>query len=119
MFKSLSGTFITGLITLLPVALTVYLLYWLAITAETLLGNMIKWALPQHLYWPGMGVVAGVIVVFAVGLLMHAYVVQRLFSRGEEVLFHLPLIKSVYRAMRDFFDFFSSKKKQEDPLLRM
>lgn len=113
MLKSLSGTFITGLITILPVTLTIYLFYWLAISAETILGNMIKWVLPNHLYWPGMGVIAGLVVVFFTGLLMHAYVVQRLFSRGEQVLYHLPLIKSIYRAIRDFFNFFSPKQEKE------
>lgn len=113
MLKSLSGTFITGLITILPVALTIYLLYWLAISAETILGDVIKLVLPKHLYWPGMGVVAGVIVIFVIGLLMHAYVVQRLFSRGEQVLYHLPLIKSIYRAFRDFLNFFSPEQKKE------
>ena len=113
MFASVSKTFITGLITLLPVVLTVYLLYWFAVTAERVLGDAIRLVLPDHLYWPGMGLVAGLLVVFAVGLLMHAYVVQQLFGLGEQFLYRVPLIKSIYRAMRDFFDFFSPGKKQE------
>ena len=102
MMKSLSKTFLTGLITILPVFLTAYLLYWLAVSAESWLGNPIRMALPAHWYWPGMGLVAGLGVVFVVGLLMHAYVVQRLFAMAEEMLYHVPLIKSVYRAIRDF-----------------
>ena len=113
MFKSLSKTLLTGFITILPVALTLYLLYWLAVSTESLLGKLIRLILPDHLYWPGMGVMAGLVVVFAVGLLMHAYVVQRLFARGEQVLYHLPLIKSVYRAIRDFFEYFSPTRKKE------
>jgi uncharacterized membrane protein len=34
------------------------------------------------------------------------------FALGEQVLYHLPLIKTVYRAFRDFFDFFSPKRDQ-------
>ena len=113
MMKSLSKTFLTGLITILPVFLTAYLLYWLAVSAESWLGNLIRMALPAHWYWPGMGLVAGLGVVFVVGLLMHAYVVQRLFAMAEEMLYHVPLIKSVYRAIRDFFDFFSPAKQQD------
>ncbi len=111
--KSVSKTFLTGLITILPVILTGYLLYWLAVSAEAWLGNLIRLLLPAHWYWPGMGLVAGLGVVFGVGLLMHAYVVQRLFAKGEEILYHVPLIKSVYRAIRDFFDFFSPGKQKE------
>ena len=83
MLKSISKTLLTGFITLLPVVLTLYLLYWLAVSTESVLGRLIQLMLPDHLYWPGMGVIAGLAVIFAVGLLMHTYVVQRVFARGE------------------------------------
>ncbi|MCG6870027.1 MAG: DUF502 domain-containing protein [Gammaproteobacteria bacterium] len=111
--RFISRYILTGLVTILPVALTLYLLYWLAVSAESVLGGMIQLVLPKALYWPGMGLIAGVIVVFVVGLLMHAYVFQVLFAWAEEVLFHMPLIKSVYRAIRDFFNYFSPGSKKE------
>ena len=111
MVKSMSKTFLTGLITILPVALTLYLLYWLVVSAETALGNVIRLVLPEDLYWPGMGTIAGLLVVFLVGVLMHAYVVQRLFAWGEQVLYHVPVIKIVYRSIRDFLDYFSPSQK--------
>ena len=113
MLKSMSKTFLTGFITILPVVLTVYLLYWLVVSAETALGNAIRLVLPEGLYWPGMGTIAGLLVVFLVGVLMHAYVVQRLFAEGEQVLYHVPVIKTVYRSIRDFFDYFSPARKDE------
>jgi len=113
MLKSISKTFLTGLITILPIILTLYLLYWLVITTESALGSVIRLVLPENLYWPGMGTAAGLAVVFLVGVLMHAYVVQRLFALGEQILYHLPFIKSVYRAIRDFFDYFSPGKTKE------
>ncbi|MCK4950227.1 MAG: DUF502 domain-containing protein [Gammaproteobacteria bacterium] len=113
MLKFISRNILTGLVTILPVVFTLYLLYWFAITAESMLGNMIRLVLPRNLYWPGMGLIAGLVVVFVVGLLMHAYLVQRLFAKGEQLLYRMPLIKSVYRAIRDFFDYFSPTKKKE------
>lgn len=113
MLKSMSKTFFTGLITILPVVLTLYLLYWLVISTEAALGDAIRLVLPDELYWPGMGTIAGLLVVFSVGLLMHAYVVQRLFAWGEQVLYHVPVIKTVYRSIRDFFDYFSPARKDE------
>lgn len=112
MVKFLSKSIITGLVTLLPVILTFYLLYWMAVTAESALGGLIQGILPADLYWPGMGLVAGVAVVFLLGLLMNTYVMQRLFAKGEQVLYHMPIIKSVYRATRDFFDYFSPTGKK-------
>ncbi|HBE93286.1 MAG TPA: hypothetical protein DDW55_12490 [Gammaproteobacteria bacterium] len=113
MMRFISRNILTGLVTILPVALTLYLLYWLAVSAESVLGDMIQLMIPKSLYWPGMGLIAGLIVVFMVGLLMHAYVFQRLFARGEQFLYHMPLIKSVYRAIRDFFNYFSPASKKE------
>ncbi len=112
MFKSISKILITGFITLLPVVLTIYLLYWLAVSSEQVMGNALKFILPNAAYFPGMGMIAGLIVVFIVGLMMNAYMVRQLFALGEQLLYRLPLIKTVYRAFRDFFDFFSPKKEQ-------
>jgi uncharacterized membrane protein len=111
MFKSISTTLITGFITVVPIVLTIYLLYWLAVSSEQVMGTALRWALPEVVYFPGLGTIAGLVVVFAIGLLMRAVLVRKLFSFGEEILFHLPIIKTVYRAIRDLFDFFSPKKE--------
>ncbi len=113
MFRSLGTTFLTGLITLLPVVLTLYLLYWFAASAEAELGGLIRLALPGEFYWPGMGMVAGVLMVFLVGLLMHAYVVQWLFAKAEGLVYHVPLIKTIYGSIREFLDYFSPARKRE------
>jgi len=113
MLKFISKTFFTGLFTILPVALTIYFLYWLVVSTEYALGSMIRLALQEDQYWPGMGSIVGLLVVLLVGLLMNAYMVRRLFSWGEQILYHLPLVKSVYRAIRDFFNYFSPAKEKE------
>jgi len=113
MLKTITKTLLTGFVTILPVVLTLYLFYWLTVSAESVLGRLIERMLPGHLYWPGMGVIAGLAVVFAVGLLMRAYVVQRLFARGEQILYHLPLIKTIYRSIRDFLEYFSPTREKE------
>ena len=111
MLKSISTTLLTGFITLLPVVLTVYLIYWMAISSENMIASALRWAFPDATYFPGMGVIAALLLVFIVGLLMKALLVRELFSFGEQILYRLPLIKTVYRAIRDLFDFFSPKKE--------
>lgn len=111
MFKYLSKTLLTGFITLLPLVLTIYLLYWLGVSSEELMGKAFRHILPNGAYFPGLGMISGVIIVFFVGLMMKAYLVRKIFSLAEKVLYRLPLIKSVYRAFRDFFDFFSPNKE--------
>jgi uncharacterized membrane protein len=113
MLKFIGKHILTGLITILPVVVTLYLLYWFVISAETLLGDVIRIWLPEDLYRPGMGVVAGLVAAFAIGLLMHAYVVRRLFEMGESLLYHTPVVKSIYPALRDFLNYFSPAAKKD------
>ncbi len=74
------------------------------------MGGALRWLLPNAFYFPGLGMIAGVVVVFFVGLLMKAIFIRQLFAFGEQILYRLPLIKTIYRVMRDLFDFFSPKK---------
>ncbi len=104
---------LTGLITILPIALTLYLIYWLVVSTETLLGMQLMQILPAGTYRPGLGVAIGIVILFFVGMLMHSYVVQRLFNHLERLFLHLPLVKQVYPAIRDFFDYFSPMKKKD------
>ena len=113
MLKFISKNLLTGLITMLPVLLTIYLFYWFAVSTEELLGGLIRLVLPEEMYRPGMGLVVGFVVVFMVGLLMHLYMVRWMFSKAEQILFHMPVVKSVYRAFRDFLDYFSPSSKKE------
>lgn len=104
---------LTGLITILPIALTAYLLYWLAVSAESILGGQLMRVLPAGLYRPGLGVAAGIVMLFFLGMLMHSYIFQRLFARMESLFLRLPLVRLVYPAIRDFIDYFSPMKKKE------
>jgi uncharacterized membrane protein len=104
---------LTGLITLLPITLTVYLLFWLVASTERLIGEQLVVILPHDIYRPGLGVVAGLLLCFLVGLLMHTYVMQRLFAWGEGLVLKLPVIRSVYPTIRDFFEYFSPMRKKD------
>jgi uncharacterized membrane protein len=111
MRKAIGRTFLTGVLTVVPVVATLYLVVWLAATAETFLGGLLKGVLSEHLYFYGMGMLAGVGVIFAVGLLMQTWAVRRLFELGERLLLRMPLVKTVYGAVRDFFGLFSSESR--------
>lgn len=113
MLKFITRNILTGLVTILPVALTIYLIYWMAVSVESMLGSMIRSIIPEGLHWPGIGLIATLGMAFMVGLLMNAYVVRQLFARVEQILYRMPLIKSVYKAIRDFFQYFSPDAKKE------
>ena len=75
------------------------------------MATAVRWTFPNATYFPGLGMIAALVVMFIVGLLMKAILIRKLFSFGEQMLYRLPLIKTVYRAIRDLFDFFSPKKE--------
>lgn len=113
MLRFITRHILTGLIAVLPVLLTLYLLYWFVVSTEAILGDMIRFVLPDALYWPGMGVIAGLILVFVIGLLMHIYVVKRLFSSAQQVLYHTPFSELYLSRYQRFFSlFFSFQRKR-------
>ena len=113
MFRYINKHILTGLITILPLMLTIYLVYWFVVGTEAFLGELIRAVLSEDIYRPGMGVVAGLVAAFIVGWLMHTMFVQRLFYRGERIVYRLPLIKSVYLSIRDILEYFSAEKRNE------
>lgn len=113
MFRFITRQMLTGLITILPVMLTLYLIYWFVVSTETALGSILEFVLPADLYWPGMGFAIALVLIFVIGLLMQLYVVKALFRKIEDLLYHMPLIKSVYGAIRDFFQYFSPSREGE------
>jgi uncharacterized membrane protein len=113
MLRSINRNILVGLVTILPIVLTVYLVYWLVVSTETVLGDMVRATLGEAWYRPGMGVVMGVVVAFVVGLLMRTLVAQRLFALAERTIERLPLVRSVYQSLRDLLEYFSPRRKKQ------
>jgi uncharacterized membrane protein len=110
---TISKTFMTGLVTVLPIVVTLYLLYWLADISESILGQIIRVFLPDRVYHPGMGLAAGILIVFIVGMLMNAWIIRKWFSWSEHLLYRTPIVKSLYGSIREFFEFFSHPRNKE------
>jgi uncharacterized membrane protein len=97
--------FLKGLAVVIPAALTLAILWWLARAAEQFLGGVLLRILPQGWYIPGMGVVSAVAMTMLIGLLTHVIVFQRLFAVGDAILNRLPLVKTLYSAIKDFMGY--------------
>ncbi len=104
--------FLKGLATIIPIALTLLIVLWLAGLAEDGVGFLIKLVLPDAWYVTGMGLVAGIALVIAIGLLSQVWLFRKLIDLGEGILDRMPLVKSVFRATKDFVDYFSSEDGQ-------
>lgn len=104
--KRLSALFLQGLIALLPLAVTVVLLFWLGSIAERSLGRGIQWVLPAGWYVPGMGLLAGLALTLLLGLLVNVWGAPQLIRLGERFIARIPLVKTVYGAVKDLVRFF-------------
>ncbi len=102
--------FIRGLITLLPIAVTIYVLYAGVLIFENFLGGLIKALIPEEQYIPGLGFAFTLTLIFLFGLLLNNFILQALLRKIEETLKSIPLIKAVYSPLRDLINLFSNKK---------
>jgi len=109
--KTVVKTFLKGLTVILPIGVTAYIVYWLAVSAESLLGGVARTVLPEGWYLPGTGIVVGLAFIFGVGILTGLWVFQRLFEWAEVLVEKTPLVKSLYGGVKDLMSFFSSSQK--------
>ena len=106
--KHITATFLKGLAAVLPIAITLWALWWLGSTAEKVLGGVLRHVLPEGWYVPGMGVAVGLVLVFVVGILLHAWFIRSLYGFFEKQLEKLPLVKTIYGSVKDLLGFFVS-----------
>ncbi len=105
----LRKTFFRGFMAVLPIAITAALLIWFFDLIENNLGFLIKKIIGQAYYFPGLGIIVGLILVFIIGMVMNAWIVRKLYDIGEGWLQKIPLIKSLYGSVRDLMGFFGQK----------
>jgi uncharacterized membrane protein len=108
--KKLGKIMFQGLVAILPAILTLYILFWLVRSAETVLGGLLQVLLPEGWYLPGMGLVAGLLVTFLCGLALNGFLMKRMIFLGEAMMNRIPLVKTIYGSLKDFIGFFTAKQ---------
>jgi len=111
--KRLGKIMFQGLVAMLPAVLTIYIVFWLVRSAETVVGAMLKVVLPDGWYIPGMGLLAGLALTFLFGLALNAFLVRRLLGLGEKLMNRIPLVKTLYGSLKDFIGFFTAKRESQ------
>lgn len=101
--------FLLGLATVVPVALTLYLVYVLGMGAEQLMGGLLKLMLPTQYYWPGLGVLLAMIAITVIGLLVRLPWLGILVRLSDSTMSRIPLVKTVYSTIRDFTELVTNK----------
>ena len=110
--KSLSARvvnyFVRGLLLLIPVYFTGYILY-----------SLLDWLDDQfYFYFPGSGLVIALAVVVGVGFLGSTFIAVPLFGVFEQFINSVPLVRIIYSSLKDLVSaFVGDKKKFNQPVL--
>src|SRR5258708_12122873 len=94
----------SGLVTVLPLALTVYVIWWLVNTLEGWLRRAliaVGLVSPAN-YWPGLGLIAGFLLLLFVGGVVNAYAGKILLKNWNDFFGRIPFVKTPYGGFRDF-----------------
>jgi uncharacterized membrane protein len=109
----LRGYFLTGLIVVGPVAITIYVVWWFI----NLVDAWVKPLLPQtylpenYLPFnvPGVGLIVGIFGLMVVGALTANLFGRTIVSYGEMMLDGMPVVRGVYRLLKQIFTTIFSK----------
>ncbi|HEX6158770.1 MAG TPA: DUF502 domain-containing protein [Thermoanaerobaculia bacterium] len=93
-----------GLVIVVPVALTIYLLYAAFIALDRILGLPI----------PGVGLLLILTGLVAIGALAGNFVGRELFRVMEKVFTKAPIVRIIYGAIRDLLEAFVGNKRRFD-----
>lgn len=94
--------FLRGLVIVVPIALTIYLIYEAFTRIDRLL----------DLKTPGLGFAVTIVGVVAIGALASNFVGRELLRMAEAVFTRMPLVRLIYSSIRDLLEAFVGDKKR-------
>ncbi len=114
--KKLLGIFVKGIFTLAPIALTLYILYLLYQLTDGIFEGLLR---RVGVYFPGIGFLATIIIIFLAGLLASYWLTNKLFRQFDRVLLRVPLFGSIYGIIKDTVNSFAGNKNSFSRLVRV
>lgn len=92
--KWFSKYFINGLILIVPIAITAFVIINIFSLTDRLLGQY----LPIH--FPGVALIVVVLLIVLVGWLSSHWLLKRLIGYGERLLGSIPIVKFIYNSVK-------------------
>jgi uncharacterized membrane protein len=112
--KHLKAKFLTGLFILIPLIVTVYIIYLVVSSVDgiihPIIGNL-TWQLTGNAFYiPGTGFILFIVVTYITGVFASNYLGKKLLARGEALLRRIPFVKGIYGSVKDMTHAFTSDK---------
>lgn len=111
--NKLIALLLKGLVAVLPIGLTVYLIFWLLATGEAIAQPVLLLLIPEALYFPGLGLLASLALLVLTGFLVNLYGFRYLVKLSHNIFERIPLVKSIYGAIKDMMMVFNLAEKKE------
>lgn len=105
--------FVTGLATLFPLVVTLWLVVQIFQFADGFLGNALGFQLP------GLGLAVTLLVILLVGVLSVHFFGRVLFQVAEFWLKRLPLVRSIYPPVKQLADFLFGEEQKNQTFRRV
>ena len=96
---------LTGLIVVVPITITLYIIQTLIGIMDDFLTFMPEAYHPDTLFGfhiPGLGLVLVTLLVFLIGLLTHSYVGNKTVQIWDLLIGRIPLVRNIYQAIKQF-----------------
>ncbi|WP_429886582.1 DUF502 domain-containing protein [Geoalkalibacter halelectricus] len=106
--NTLLSLLIRGLLVGLPLVFTIVFTVWLFGTVESWLSVPMRRILGDA-YIPGLGILLGLLIAVVLGIVASTWIGGRILDAINGLMERLPLVKSVYAAIRDIFAMFDRK----------
>ncbi|UCH00312.1 MAG: DUF502 domain-containing protein [Deltaproteobacteria bacterium] len=104
---SLKNYFLTGLLVILPIFITVKVILFLIRGMDAILKIIPAKYLPDtylQVHIPGLGLIFVVILVLAVGLLTKNIVGRKIVRLGENIVERIPLVRILYAGVKQLLE---------------
>src|SRR6478672_274584 len=113
-FSKLFEYFLQGLLVMAPIAITIYAVYWIISSIDSLIPLFTEKGLDGKVYVRnyGLGFIIIIATIVIIGYLSSFFIRIKVFSLFDSWLEKAPGIRYIYSTVRDFFEAFAGEKKK-------
>jgi len=107
--KYLRNRFIAGLLILLPLVVTGWIIYKIFVTVDSFIEPLqVRFPI---LDWPGVGFGIVLTIILLAGIFAGNLIGRRVIGLGERGLFRLPIVRRIYTAVKELSEVFLADRK--------
>lgn len=115
MTKHLRGYFITGLLVVVPLYLSIYVVSLIVRFMDNML-NLLPSIAHPHTYLPfhvpGLGIIFTVLSIIIIGMLATNFLGKRVLEFAERIMLKVPVARMIYNATKQFMETFFTHGNQ-------